>query len=348
LEEEVRWNGHSLRLDDLFSALRPNLNYLAPGSSDLQLAVRGRFPSGEADPEVSPTQLALADRAGADLMEEVRLEIQAGVDDGVVIDVIKRALLLSRVLLDKATVPDKARTALTRFVTYGEAAAFRSRNYVPLWKTVEDFGHYVDELMHAGDLIVALGDAFNEVRTEFASSEALEAALAAQQQRLLTLFENDPTVAVNHLFRTLLSTENNQRRLAQALKPPHAAGLSRDGFWEVAYTGFDPVRTRGVLTVLYRGAQPVILLKNSPLVQALEKVEENRSRLFIYYFLPWPQTFRPWDAATLLQARRILSAEFIETFPSFVRIVWAEYLRNFVRRVAAKLQNQSGSSESVT
>ena len=332
-DENVSIRGQERPLRDLFGPLRPNLNYLVPGRAELALAIRGmpqddaRRDEGTELPAGLVDQMVMEAQDEAMLLDVVREEIQAGVDDASVTESLKRASLVARTLLAESgtAMQPGARSELTRLVTYVRAALFRSKNYIPVWKTVEEFSGIVDSLMEYG-LRTVVEDLFEEVLTDPAAAGAAP-WLTAERDVVLSLLDRDPIAGVNHIVRTLLAEEKPRQLLTTSLSAHRTSFLNHDGFWEVAFAGFSPIRTGNNLTVLFRGEQQRALLETSPLAKALERVEENRTKLFVYFFINYPHEFPHLDPQQAARERENLSKAFIAAFPTFVRTVWPDLLR---------------------
>lgn len=318
-------------LRDLFGPLRPNLEYLWPGRQELALAIRGMpdEPGSAGEQGMDIVEQLVMDQGDAELLDELRSEIQAGVDDGAVTEALKRASLVARTLLAEPTIAmrPEVRASLTRLVTYVQAALFRSKNYLAIWKTVEEFSGIVDGLM--GD-IGRLPDIVNEIFDEVGRDARLPQGadwLTAELATVQALLADDAVAGVNHVIRTLLSEETARRRLMQQLSAVRSNFLNHAGFWDIAYTGFQPVRTGNNLTVLFRDEQQRALLETSPLAQALERVEDNRSKIFLYFFIEHPHQISDLDPRQVRKEREALATTFIGAFPRFVRTAWPTLLR---------------------
>lgn len=305
----------------LFSPYVTNLNYLLPGHED----VHASLAASTAAPAGTEAQLAFDDQAKANLAVQLRVDLQSGVDDGTIVGMLKSGLVMARAVLHTAALDQSARDSLIRLITFAQAALFRAKNFVPVWKTVEDFVGTAAQV--AGDLVSAVGDAFEEVEASFEGSPDVQAVFAEQRSELLLLFDSDPVVATNSVIGSVLHRPAIRQMLSRELDLTRSELKGLTGFWDVEYTSFMPVRTRRNMTVLYRGDARVPLISTSPLVKALENVEANRHKLAVFFFLTSPGTLEPWDAGKVREARELLAGDLIATLPGFIRNTWPPILR---------------------
>lgn len=312
----------------LFARILPNLNYLRPSSDDV-MSVIGQALSSDTDP-AAPAQLALGDQAQAALTTELRLDLQAGVDDFVVIEMLKRASAVAKALLAQAVMGEDIRALLTRLITYEQAVITRRKNFLPAWKTVEEFAGAATKMRES--LRSAVNDAFDAVCLDYEGSPDVTIPLREQQSDWRNLHGLSAVAATNELISALLSKQEFRELLLFDLAAVRDELKDLPGWWDVAYTGFSPVRTRRNLTVLYRGDVAHPLIEHSPLIQALNEVERSRFRLGLFFFLRHPGSFDPWDAGHVRESREQLTGDFIGVFPGFVRNWLAELLKSTITR----------------
>jgi HD superfamily phosphohydrolase len=307
-------------LASLFSPYVTNLNYLLPGHEDVHASL-----AAAAARSGNEAQLAFDDQARADLAVQLRVDLQAGVDDGTIVGMLKSGLVMSRAVLHTATLDLPTREALLRLVTYTQAALFRAKNFVPVWKTVEDFVGTAGLMRE--ELGAAVNDVFDEVESAFAASTEIQQTFAEQRADLVRLFQADPVIATNSVIGSVLHLPSTRSMLRRELDHTRSELKGLTGFWEVEYTSFSPVRTRRNMTVLYRGNARVPLITTSPLVKALETVEASRHKLAVFFFVTSPGTLEPWDAGKVREARELLAGDLIALLPGFIRATWPPILR---------------------
>jgi hypothetical protein len=328
-DDEVEIDGEAFSIRRLFAPLRPNMNYLAPSESEFAPTlgvVLGSVVQVRGDrlfelEELWP-RLNLGSQTLGTVHAELRREVQASVDDTVVANALKRACLLARAIVrsGRFSASDELRTRLERFISHCHASLYRRKNFLPLWKTVEEFSGIVERLVATG-LVEAVEAAYAEARTRLEGNGDLLESFRHEQDRLIGRLRSPRTqmAGVNGVFTMLLKTMAYRDLLAKHLQTFRGSFFGVPGFWEVAYTGFEPIRTRGSLAVLYRRDEARPLLETSPMVRSLTEVEEQRSRIFVYFFLLEEQTFKHWDTVQVREHREDLVGEFIEQFPAFVQ-----------------------------
>jgi hypothetical protein len=304
-------------LAELFAPLWPALSYVRPRWGDLERRLRAPVrPAHESD----PVQLTFTDQDRAALLESLTVELQAYVDDSVVIESIKDGALLADVVLESGSLAQAVRLSLERLRTYAGHAVHRSRNCIAAWKTVEQFESTCRRL--AGDLSRAVADAYDEAANDvsFQHNDDLRAALTAERMRVLQVLSEDPTVGTNQLITGLFAGEDQRLRdLATELyRVRHEVDHVR-GFWDAAYTGFEAVRGVENGAVLFTGDEPIPLFTSSALARALAQVERSRYRLCVYFFVPNGLPFG--NGPEPQELREKLVGEFVTLFPDYVRRV---------------------------
>lgn len=323
---QVTLGGMERIVGDIFQSILPNLNYLRPSSNDVA-AVVGHALAAEVD-SAAPAQLALGDQAQAGLTAELKLDLQGGVDDFAVIEMLKRGAAVARALLTQGMVVGETRSLLSRLITYEQAVIDRKKNFLPAWKTVEEFAGAAEKMR--GPLISAVDGAFDEVCEKYKDIDDVVAPLRERQADWRRLHQISAVAATNELIGGLLSKRENRQLLIGYLVAARDELKGSPGWWDLAYTGFSPVRTRRNLTVLYRGDTAYSLIDHSPLIQALNEVERSRFRLGLFFFLGHPGSVEPWEPGHVRESRELLTGDFIEVFPNFVRTLFAELLRSTI------------------
>ena len=141
-------------------------------------------------------QLALGDPVQADWVSDLVDKLEASVDDGAVLGWLQRTALLARVLLHRATITEAVRARLNELLTYSDVALFRAKNFMPTWKTVEEFAGAVREM--APELTAATSDAFDYVLDQIRGGpRELFESVEDQARHLLAELALDPVAGTN-------------------------------------------------------------------------------------------------------------------------------------------------------
>lgn len=311
---------------ELFAPLWPPLNYVNPGTSDLTHQLEsGR--SQEADDESG--QLSLDEQQVAALMDDLRSDLQAAVDDTVVINALKTAALLAQVLLGSAAPDPELREQLISFLTFHYHAPYRRKNALPAWKTVEEFDAAARIMQK--DLISSLSDAYEEVlqMAPFSGSTEATLSLSSDRDALIGRLEADPVVGTNRVITLLFDGEpEHLARLGTSLRSYRRSLESSPGRWELAYTGFTSVKQGDEAAILFEGDKEVRLFESSKLAQALAEVEEARFRLCAFFFVDHPQRVPVSQDVGSHELREKITGDVISGLPSFVRETLPGVLRD--------------------
>ena len=306
----------------LLRAFRPNLNYWDPEAVDL----RGAAGLPHVDSSVPEHQAAQQNiDFGMNLEIEVthglnsrgrRLEIQAMVDDATVIDTLKRAYFAASSDASLEQVP-----ALRQVATYARAALFRHKNFIPAWKTSEEYRDAVD----------AMGDRLRQqVVSALEKRRALEKVPAGQRvfegfrDRFARRWDDDRVFGFNVLVDMLLSRPAALDALRHGLNR-RAVG-DAPGFWELYYAGYGLRKAQPDAVELYVGEKAVPLAPRSPLVRAIAEADNSRIKLFAFFFYP-THDFGGTDAESAPSHRERISGRLEECFPDLVE----EALENAIR-----------------
>jgi HD superfamily phosphohydrolase/CRP-like cAMP-binding protein len=294
----------------------PDLNYIVPG----ERAVISVIPSSVAGRDSLARELVHGNASSL---------LQAAVDDGRMLEHLKRASLECRArLLRSSDLQHEEVQRLKRLRAYLDTVLVRRKNFVPAWKTVEEFRGVVARLLE-GDLVGQVGDAFEDLKKQFAADQtALQWLETRQEANLTRLEEGDiPVAGVNHLLRLLVADRAGQQQLCRLLaEQPDLP----EGFWEVEFIEFRSVRNRGNLAVLFDGPKPVRLIDTSPLVKALQGVDEGGTSLFAYFFVTGEEGLYAWKDYRLGLARDRLRGAFVQAFPQFVHMGLKRLLEDFL------------------
>lgn len=294
----------------------PDLNYLVPGEQ----AVAPALPEGMKARDSLAQELVSGQAASL---------VQAAIDDGRLLEHLKVASLECRArLIRAADLKHDEVQRLRRLRAYLDTVLVRRKNFVPAWKTVEEFRGVVARLVER-DLHEQVREAFQDLQRQFAGDQAalgwLEPREKAHLERLRDI--DVPVVGVNHLLRLLVADRAGGQQLCQLLaRQPDLP----EGFWEVEFIQFSSVRSRGNLAILFDGPKAVRLIDTSPLVKALQGVDEGGTSLFAYYFVTAEEGLSAWDKYRLGLAREQLRGAFVEAFPQFVHAGLKRLLEDFL------------------
>ncbi len=301
---------------DRFRSLIPNLNYIRP----LGLL-------GEVTGDTSSLDDLAAERQSRDLANFTR----AAVDDATVVDWLKRSGILAQETLARLPLEHEMRTAFLRHLAYVEAALFRKKNFVPVWKTFEEYEGMAGAMQ--ATLRQAIREGYEEAMDR-AGSEEMREALADAGNAADEVIASHAIRGMNFVFGHLLPDTGAllpQFRDQLNSAVPDLGGIR--GFWELRYSDFAPLKTGpGSPLGLYEGGRfgeegrIVALRESSPLVMALEEVEAQRPKVFAYYFFEHPSDFLNLKSEYVRDRRRQLAATFVEVAVPWIRAVWPSYL----------------------
>lgn len=306
----------------IVDAILPNLNYFAASAHDVSRAtgvdLQAQSEPAEGDPGT------LFEQKAAEKLERLATEVQAGVDDATVVELLKRAALIAAQL--EPGFKDTPRAICNRIVTLAHVALFREKSAIPVWKTQDEFAAVV---RHTDGFVDALEAVVREVYDEVAHEAPADARdiFAARRDALLALLSQSPPAAFNSISHEVFSLERMRDALETRLNLNHPTLRKTPGFWVVEYTRFQPIRNKGQLSVLYRGEDPIELRASSPVIQGLEHVEALRPRFAAFFFLSHPASATPWHPDEGREARAWLAGKLLDTMPQFLREVWADLLK---------------------
>jgi HD superfamily phosphohydrolase len=316
-EREIRLGEATYQLADLFAPLWPALNYVRPRRSDVEWRLKEMARGHEGGESQESPQLTLNDQDAEGLVAEVVVDLQACVDDAVVLEALKSAQMLARVITHQARLDREARGSLERLTTYADHALHRTNNCLSAWKTTEEFESTCRRL--APDLGEAVERAFGEVGNDsrFTSHEDLAIALRTERERLCELLRTSPTLGVNQIITLLFAGERRATsELARDLDAVRHELERAPGFWDVAYTGFTAIQHGPHGAVLFDGERQIALFESSALARSLELVEQSRYRLCVFFLSP---AGIPSGADVhRLELRQKLVGDFVAVFPGFV------------------------------
>jgi HD superfamily phosphohydrolase len=310
-----------------FANLRPNFNYLHPTSSELRGAVSLLDVPENVDPQdVGSTQEQLFDEsASIQLLDRLRERARGSVDDATVVEFLKRSVQIGELELERSELDGQTREEIYRLLSYVAAALFRSKNFLIVWKTDEDYADMASDLERP--LVESLDEAYQQLSQDFSGEPGLQAHIDFLRTADIRMFDDHPVKGFNHVIKALLSDPQYLDRLESELHATKRDVLGAEGWWALRYNHFTAL---GSAVVVYRGDTRVDLVKRSPYLRALKSVEETAMTLYMYFFLRYPQSFQPWGSEQVRDARQELRRAFMEAFPRFVSSNWSEYVRRSV------------------
>jgi hypothetical protein len=203
------------------------------------------------------------------------MEIQATVDDATVIETLKQAYFACR--SDRATASDPVLQELT---TYSRAALFRHKNFVPAWKTPEEYRDAIERM--TPDISTRIRRALDRGAT-LTTGEDSKTFLRAVQRALSQSIDTDPVVGFNSLVDALLSRAAPLAHLTMRL---NSVPSEEHGFWSLYYAGYGLRKSPADRIELYAGERAVGLYDRSPLVRAVADADASRIKLFAFFFYP--------------------------------------------------------------
>lgn len=314
---EQLWVGGSfLDIRGLLRRIRPQLDYLELRAADSFERVLGlvyvETRPGSMD---VATPVDLLDEATQSAVRAQRLDdMRFAVDDYSVTDALRRAYLLTRLLLDSSRDKLADSMPFERFVRFVEIALYRRKLCWPAWKNQEE---YAQMAVHLSDpLGEAVEEAVSTVKDQV--DRRYHSWLSTYLDRWKERLVNDPVAAFGELSYLVLRKPSTTFTEYMNSRPPKSNGIPfvRDA-WYVAWRDFAPLKADRQASLLYRNREaPVLLRETSPLVGALELAEAQRMKVFIY----WVQESAGAPGSHSRQeVRRRLREELVEHYPGFVK-----------------------------
>ncbi len=237
------------------------------------------------------------------LVREHQAELQAGADDGRLLEKLKLAWA-------KATIEQGSKDGDSqRLRTYLDVVLFRKKRFVSAWKTDEEYATVCDGLVEGG-----LGDqvqqALADVGENHKANDHVTRRIEEQKQAFAERFGNGDAVSVvSDLLSMLLLDRSSRNDLAQLLAG--AEGVPQ-GFWEFEVIQFTTVKERGKLLRLFSDGKLVRLDRRSPLVRSLIELDKLQTSVYAFYFITDPSGITNWSFRDSLRAR------LIKELPSFI------------------------------
>lgn len=312
----------------LLRALRPNLVFWAPEQVDVSAALGIPYVPERDQPAQSIAQQSLDIVPLGDEAELTRrlqlapdriLEIEAAVDDSTVIEALKRAYFVSRAEPSRSDpgTPD----SLHQLGVYTRAALFRRKNFVPVWKTAEEYRDAAEAMAPAlrERVVRAL-----ERRGNLARSDAERDTLFGLAAGLREFLDWDAVVGLNKLVDALLCRQEILRFLRRRLN--ESLALEPQGFWDLAYAGYGLRKSPAHAIQLYVGDESVPLETRSPLARAVADAEATRVKLYVFLFF-MSHDFSGPDAESASAHRRTVRERLQTSLPDLIEEALEEVVR---------------------
>lgn len=297
---------HMLTLGDLFGAVVPNLDYLDPGSTAFDRTARRIATVG-----AEPTTLAASDLfpgVGTNTSEYMA----ASVDDGTVVQGLLRGRLLADgvVSTPSGSPSNQQRQKLTAFIGYVDAALFRRKNVISVWRNEEDFARSAGKLYD--DFQRVASKAFDDLRKQGLEVEEEHKALSAAMEAS----RHSKAILVNWIVDDVLALAEQRQRFEQQLQHTLPRVAEVEGEWRCELARFKPFAVDEAASILWHGDGHVPVERSSAIVRSLGDVEHQRTRLHIYFFLRSPAVV-PIDSADALSWRSLAVGHVVEGLRRF-------------------------------
>lgn len=320
-DQGEEWRADSIRT--LFRRLRPNLVYWDTDLIDIQAALgmwqppnstTGDDQTSILEPVVDSEQF-VSRLKGRD--QYLKL-VAASVDDGTLLEVLKRAYLLAESAPPRYAEDTATKDRLERFRVYARAALFRRKNFVPAWKSVDE---YVDAAVDMKASLLECAPARLLERAEGSTERNADMLRAIAKRMTDAVTESQgpaerigPLIALNTLMDLILFRPELLGRIREDLNRVPTVG-DKEGIWEVSYSGTGPVQPLAV--ELYAKKRLVSLANRSPLTEAVWLAEERRMKLAIFFFFN-DLDFSSPTAGSASTYRHLVRAEVVERLPGVV------------------------------
>lgn len=318
----------SISVKTLFRRVLPNLVYWdttrvdAVGALGMWQPPSAKSKDDQAsmfDPVVDAEQFVV----GLETQDRYLKAAAACVDDGTIIETLKRAYLLAGIAppryADDVAIGDR----LEKFRIYAQVALFRRKKFVPAWKSVDEYVDAAAEMRES--LLEAAPDRLRARAAESqgeaagmldAIAQRIDAALSVKPQR------RSAVISLNTLMDLVLFRPALLKKLREGLNVSPTVG-EKDGIWEVSYSGAGPVRPLKV--ELYAKKRLVSLADRSPLTEAVWLAEERRMKLAVFFFFA-ELDFSDPAAGAAGRYREQIRTEVVERLPKLVLEVVDEYV----------------------
>lgn len=250
------------------------------------------------------------------LVREHQAELQAGADDGRLLEKLKVAWA-------EATIEQGSRDGdPQRLRTYLDVVLFRKKRFVSAWKTDDEYATVCDGLVEGG-LSDQIQHALSDIGEIHQANDHVIAWIEKQKQVFTERFRNGDAVAVvNDLLSMLLLDRRSRNDLAQLLAG--AEGVPQ-GFWEFEVIQFTTVKERGKLLRLFSDSRLVRLDRISPLVRSLIELDKLQTSVYAFYFITDPSGITNWSFRDSLRAR------LIKELPGFIYRRYKEEMEAMVQ-----------------
>jgi HD superfamily phosphohydrolase len=294
---------------DIASALRiPQVPERDRPSSELQQTFDVIALGDEAD---------LVNRLAAD--ERRVVEIQASVDDATVVEALKQGYFVAKASASVATAGE--REELLRLSAYARAALFRQKNFIPVWKTSEEYRDAAEAI--AGPLKERVARVL-EKQSALAATDSEQTILHELGAKLVHLLGADSVTGVNALVDALLSRPLILQTIIKRLNSTSA--IDRGGFWELEYAGYGLRKSPTDAMELYVGEEPVPLARRSALTRSVADAERSRVKLYAFFFL-LSDELPGADAEGASAQRQRLRKELQSRLPEVIEEALEEHVR---------------------
>lgn len=292
-------------IDVGFADVRPDLDFVRPSVPD---AVSALVPiSGTIDQRLL-LEFEESEKSAASI--EMSGVLAVGSDDGRVIEWLKNAYLLCHAYERKA--PRAEAEPLMRIRRYIEVVLIRAKVFIPVWKNYEEYRRVAEKLR--APLREALQESYDSLVERQVDSVRQDAAKALRAQAMGLAHSREDVQILNWISGKLLRT--SAVPLATHLDAKTTGPLvGAIGFWDCVFREFTPLKTGNQATTLVKDNELISLKDTSPLVSTLERVDEERVKLFVYFFVD-----RTTDVTVRspVESRTALQDKFVRSFPEFV------------------------------
>lgn len=252
-----------------------NLNYLSPGAEAVS---RGWGLSMEEAKRQLGRTIDSEKLASIPDLQEV---LASGVDDSSVV----RGLLDSRTVASLVLTeepPQDTRETLKRLVDFTDAAFFRKKNFISVWKTEREWQTAAQEVWSDQRVRDAAIDYFAEI---------LDRDDGIEQTRFYDLsVEGKVNILLSFCLTDDTQVDSLRSRLTQATATDRHLVEAREGRWLIHKGAFKALAAkkhkRGALWDQEAPGTPVPLTETSSLVGTLEEADERRPHVSLYLFLP--------------------------------------------------------------
>jgi len=298
----------------IFNRLFPHLNYLSADLDAMEVAMGLQEPPQDGILHSAPLERFVEPDRWQRIAPQIGSQVQAAADDSSILASLARAYLAAIYIRTTYDVYSMT-TKLEDLERYYKASVLRAKNFYMAWKSYEEFVDVAQRVVASG-LPESIRRVISVVRAECGGASGVEECLQEYEEHLISMVEDDPVLGINAIAN-LVVRGRGQRFANYMNQRSRALDDAITGAWEATFRDFAPIRKRTEVAVLFQDTGPdVRLSETSPLVAALDQVENHRIKLFVFYFVI--SMMQSWEEFASSTFRAKIRDAFVDSFPGYV------------------------------